>query len=175
MKLDRLLYVFLILGIFLIVYKGSVYIIDENEQVVISQFGKILKTRTGPGFYFKIPGMQKTHYYKKEIIRTESSYQVYTIDKKLLSLTVLSSWKISDPALFLSTIRDTALAETRVEDEIKLAIKAALVSFRLDDLVNATHTANFTHLKRKTDIEKDVLKSAKPKLQKFGIELIEID
>ena len=175
MKLDRLLYVFLILGIFLIVYKGSFYIIDENEQVVITQFGKIIKTNAVPGIHFKIPSIHQTHYYKKDVYQTESSYQVQTIDKKSLSLTVRSSWKISDPALFLSSIRDMALAETRVKDEIKPAIKAALVSFRLNDLVNDANTKNFSELKRKTEIERDVLNFAKPKLQALGIELIKID
>ena len=175
MKLDRLLFMFLILGAFLILYNSSIYVIGENEQVVITQFGRIINTHTEPGTYYKIPRVHQTHYYKKDVYRTESSHQVLTLEKKPLSLTVQSSWKISDPALFLTRIRDKAVAEVRVEDEIKSAIKAALGSFRLDEPVKDTKRANFYNLKTKTEIEKNVLKFAKPKLQEIGVELIRIE
>ena len=175
MKLDRLLYIFLVLGVFLVVYKGSVYVIGENEQVVITRFGKIIKVHKDAGTHFKIPGIHQTHYFPKDAYRTESAYQVQTIDNRPLSLTVQFFWKITDPALFLSRVRDKAVAEARVEDEIKPAIKAALGSFRLDELGGDRNTASFDNLKRKTDIERDVLKFAQPKLQAIGIELVRIE
>ena len=42
----------------------SAYIVDETEQVVVTQFGKVVgKPKTAPGLYFRIPFIQTTNYF----------------------------------------------------------------------------------------------------------------
>ena len=65
-------------------YQNSKYVVTEGDQVVVTQFGKVTKSQTGPGTFYKIPIIQKTHYYKKQIQTAESSHPVPTLDKKFL-------------------------------------------------------------------------------------------
>ena len=67
MKNKNLIVIFLVI-IGLLVY-GSAYIVDETEQVVITQFGRIIgKPKTSPGLKFKIPFIQTANFFNKNLL-----------------------------------------------------------------------------------------------------------
>ena len=82
MKSKIFLPVILIIIIFAILF-SSAYIVDETEQVVVTQFGKIVGTpKQMPGIYFKIPFIQYTNYFPKNIISWDGDPgQIPTNDK----------------------------------------------------------------------------------------------
>ena len=48
----------------LIVGVSGAFVVDETEQVVITQFGRPVRDAiTTPGVYFKIPFVQKTNFF----------------------------------------------------------------------------------------------------------------
>ena len=52
------------LVIILIALFSSLYVVDETEQVVITQFGKAIGSpRVDPGLYIKIPFVQQPNHY----------------------------------------------------------------------------------------------------------------
>ena len=54
------------IAIVLIAVFSAAYIVDETEQVVITQFGKAIgDAKTEPGLYFKVPMIQQANYFPK--------------------------------------------------------------------------------------------------------------
>ena len=78
MRIDRLIGISFVVAVTFFLYQSSKYVIDENEQVLIIQFGNVTKAQTESGTYYKIPVIQKTHYYKKIFIllRALTKYQL---------------------------------------------------------------------------------------------------
>ena len=62
--------IFLIpLAIIAVIIYGAAYTVDETEQVVITQFGRIVgEPKTDPGLKFKIPFIQNANYFNKNLL-----------------------------------------------------------------------------------------------------------
>ena len=51
-----------------LVYNAA-YIVDETEQVVVTQFGRVVgEPKKEPGLFFKIPFIQNTNYFPKNLL-----------------------------------------------------------------------------------------------------------
>ena len=77
-------------------YFDSRYILTDNDQVVITQFSKVVDSKDTPGEYFKIPIIQKVQYFTKKSNLTEWEQKLPTRDKKYLTLKTKVFWKITD-------------------------------------------------------------------------------
>ena len=48
---------------------NAAYVVDETEQVVITQFGRIIgDPKTAPGLKFKIPFIQQANFFAKNLL-----------------------------------------------------------------------------------------------------------
>ena len=169
MRIDRLIGISFIVAVTIFSYQSSKYVIDENEQVVIIQFGKITKAQTEPGTYYKIQVIQKTHYYKKNIHTAESFHQVPTIDRKFLLLKTRAFWKISNPILYFKSVYSFSNAKNRVIDITESAGRMVITSHNLDEIVNLTDIKEPEYLQSKRGIELEILEICKSELLEFGI------
>ena len=72
--------------IIIIGLSGSAFIVQEKDQVVITQFGRpIGKAVTEPGIYFKVPFIQVANYFEKRYMEWNGDpNQVPTKDKKFI-------------------------------------------------------------------------------------------
>ena len=165
----------LIAGLAFFAHQNSKYVVTEGAQVVVTQFGKVTKSQTRPGTFYKIPIIQKTHYYKNQIQTAESSHPVPTLDKKFLELTIRAFWNISDPVLYFKSVYSFRNATNRVIDIAEPAGRMVIISHNLSEIVNEISIKETEHLKSKREIELEILTISKPELLKFGIELINIE
>ena len=61
-------FVIFIVAAAVIVFFMSAYVVNETQQVVVTQFGKVVgKPITEPGLKFKIPFLQKATYFPKNL------------------------------------------------------------------------------------------------------------
>ena len=172
---------------------NSAYIADEREQVVVTQFGKIVGSpKTDPGLYFKIPFIQNTNYFPKNLLDWDGDPgQVPTLDKTFIWVDAFARWKIVDPVKFFQTVNNTVSALARLDDIIDPAIRNFITSYRLIETVRLSNREldtleiGFEDLKKQAPygskvltgraaITKGILEQAKPKLAPFGIELVDV-
>lgn len=90
----------ILISIIVVTSYYSYYEIEEHQQVVITQFGKILKANKNPGKYYKLPFIQKAIYIPKGPLSYESGAQIPTSDKKYVQVDAKAHYKISDPIAF---------------------------------------------------------------------------
>ncbi|MDH3344527.1 MAG: protease modulator HflC, partial [Desulfobacteraceae bacterium] len=169
----------------------AAYVVDETEQVVVTQFGKVVgNPKTESGLYFKIPFIQNTTYFPKNLLEWDGDPgQIPTLDKTYIWVDTFARWRIVDPIKFFQTVNNTSSAQGRLDDIIDPAVRNLITENRLVETVRKTNREVDTYeigledmkqrpsfkieIGRET-ITKNILEQAQPKLAKFGIELVDV-
>ena len=181
------------LAIIAFVLYGAAYSVDETEQVVITQFGRIVgKPKTDPGLKFKIPMIQKANYFNKNLLDWDGDPgQIPTLDKRFIWVDAFARWKIVDPIKFFQTVNNRLNAIAKLNDIIDPAVRNFITSNTLIEAVRKSNreleTAEFVLQEGDREIReaysiavgrekitKEILKQAQPKLAQFGIELVDV-
>ena len=179
--------------IILVALFSGAYVIDETEQVVITQFGKSIgKPKTAPGLYFKIPIIQQANFFPKNLLEWDGDPgQVPTLDKTFIYVDTFARWKIVDPLKFFETVNNVMGAQARLDDIIDPAVRNFITSYPLIETVRDsnreldTFEVGLGHVKEEErnlgevttgrgKITKGIMAQAQPKLKDFGIELVDV-
>jgi len=178
--------------VIVLVYNGA-YTVDETEQVVITQFGRIIgQPKVSPGLKFKIPFLQKANRFHKNLLEWDGDPgQIPTLDKTFIWVDTFARWKIVEPITFFQTVNNRFNAIGKLNDIIDPAVRNAITSHRLISAVRNTNremdTAEIgredeSGAQRDTyaieigrgEITMGILEQARPKLAAFGIELVDV-
>jgi membrane protease subunit HflC len=185
-----ILIVLLVVGV--VVYQ-SAYIVDETQQVVVTQFGRIVGSPVvSPGLKFKVPFIQAANYFPKNLLDWDGDPgQIPTLDKTFIYVDAFARWKIVEPVKFFQTVNNPFNAIGRLNDIIDPAVRDFITSNRLIEVVrNSNRELDTTELGREDEqtqrrpsmvisigrqnITEGILKQAQPKLAQFGIELVDV-
>ncbi|MBW2432866.1 MAG: protease modulator HflC [Deltaproteobacteria bacterium] len=172
---------------------GAAYTVDETEQVVITQFGRIVgQPKTDPGLKFKIPFIQKANYFNKNLLQWDGDPgQIPTLDKTFIWVDTFARWKIVDPIKFFQTVNNRFNAIGKLNDIIDPAVRNFITSHSLIEAVRSsnreleTEEVGLESETRRTrvyfqievgrqKITQGILEQAQPKLTPFGIELVDV-
>jgi len=177
-------------AVIVLVY-ASAYVVDETEQVVITQFGKVVdKPVTTPGLNFKIPFIQKASYFPKNLLTWDGDPgQVPTKDKTYIWVDTFARWKIVDPIKYFQTVNNEFAALERLDDIIDPAMRNLVTSYPLVESVRNSSRSMDTfesvvdesrkRIQYKIDLGRDeitkrIVEQARAKLSPFGIELVDV-
>ena len=186
--------IFLIpLAVIAFIIYGAAYTVDETEQVVITQFGRIVgEPKTDPGLKFKIPFIQKANYFNKNLLEWDGDPgQIPTLDKTFIWVDTFARWKIVDPIKFFQTVNNRFNAVGKLNDIIDPATRNFITSHHLIEVVRNSNreldTAEIGVDKSdrvagvpyhiafgRQKITQGILEQAQPKLTPFGIELVDV-
>jgi membrane protease subunit HflC len=176
----------------LIGFQLCTYTINEYEQVILTQFGKpVGQPITNAGLHFKVPFIQTVHRIDKRILEWDGrANEMPTRDKLYAIIDSFGRWRIKDPFKYFITMRDEASALSRLDDILGSEVRNALAKHDLieivrtdkdrkpviDDNLAAVVADNPLPAIRlgRAAIEREVVKEASPKLDQFGIELLDI-
>jgi len=124
-----------------IVLAGSLYIVSETNQVIITQFGEpIGDAITSPGMHVKVPFIQKANYFEKRWLEWDGdANQIPTKDKKFIWVDTYARWRISDPLVFFQRVRDERGAQSRIDDIIDGETRNAVANFDLIEIVRSSN------------------------------------
>jgi modulator of FtsH protease HflC len=130
----------------LIVLFQSTFIVQEYEQVVITQFGKpVGNAITSPGIYFKAPFIQKTNFFEKRFMEWEGDpNQVPTEDKKYIFIASYARWQITDPLKFFKRLTNEKMAQSRIDDIVDGETRNFVAKHNLEELVRSSNRTPVT-------------------------------
>jgi membrane protease subunit HflC len=185
--------VIIIIVIIIIIGSLSVYTVDETEQVVITQFGKpIGETIQDPGIKFKIPYYTANRFPKNLLEWDGDPDQIPTLDKTFIWVDTFARWKIVDPLKYFQTLNNEMAAQARLDDILNSTIRNAVTSNPLIETVRNTdrqlESDTFDSgvegsrkdividsvVTGRAVIAKGILDEAQPKLEEFGIQLVDV-
>jgi membrane protease subunit HflC len=124
----------------LFLLQASMYTVAENEQVLVTQFGRIVSEAvTKPGLHWKTPFTQEVHSFDKRWLEWDGSpNQIPTRDKKYIWIDAFARWRISDPVKFYKRLRDETSAQTRLDDIIDGEVRNVIANHDLIDVVRSS-------------------------------------
>ena len=189
MKLTRLVPIIVVIIIGLIILGGTLYTVDQTQQVIITQFGEpIGKPITKAGLRFKKPFIQKVNYFEKRLLAWDGlPTQVPTKDKRYIWVDTTARWRIVDPLKFLQTVGNERTALGRLDDVIDSATRNQITSHLLYELVRNSER-EFVETEVSLEIEekigevkygrekisRSILEEASRLVPEFGIELVDV-
>ena len=191
MKKKRTGIIFIV--VLLIVISSALYILDERQQVIITQFGDpVGDAISNAGLHIKIPFIQKVHYFEKRILEWDGDpKQIPTSDKRYIWIDTFSRWKIVDPLKFYQTVRNETFAHGRLDDIISGTTRDVISSNSLIELVRNSNrelifsqeyeTSSLEGVKEepidfgRNKIADKIFESSKSLVAEYGIELIDVN
>ncbi len=192
MKLKGPIIIIVLLVVAVVVYQAA-YIVNETQQVVVTQFGRIVGSPVvSPGLKFKVPFIQTANYFPKNLLDWDGDPgQIPTLDKTFIYVDAFARWKIVEPVKFFQTVNNPFNAIGRLNDIIDPAVRDFITSNRLIEVVrNSNRELDTTEVGREDEqdqrrpsmiistgrqnITEGILKQAQPKLAQFGIELVDV-
>jgi membrane protease subunit HflC len=173
----------------LLVISGAFYVVQEFDQVIITQFGEpVGDPITTPGLKFKIPLIQKVNRFEKRFLEWDGDpNQLPTKDKRFIWVDTYARWRITDPLLYFQRLRDERGAQTRLDDILDGETRNAIAKYDVLEVVRSTNreaqrseseVEDETNLERITagrgDIRQEILRNAQARTTDLGIEILDI-
>lgn len=129
--------IFIVAALF--VGMDGLYVVNEAEQAILTQFGKPVGGVSGPGLHFKIPFMQKVSRFEKRILKWDGDpNQIPTKDKRFIWIDTTARWRIKDPLLFYTTVATERGAMSRLDDILDSVVRDAVSGRLLVELVRGS-------------------------------------
>jgi membrane protease subunit HflC len=104
------------------------FVVNEGEQAVVVQFGKITGVVTEAGLHFKMPFIDEVVRYPKKIMAWNGEQKgIPTREKQYIQVDVTARWKISDPKKFYESIGTINRAYEKLGEVIDSEVKTVVV------------------------------------------------
>ncbi len=184
--------VFGVIGFFIfIMLVSSIFIVNETEQVIITQFGKpVGQPIVEPGIHFKLPFIQTAHFFDKRFLEWDGDpNQIPTKDKRFIWVDTYARWRIKDPLLFFQRVKDERGAQSRLDDILDGETRNAIASHNLVELIRTTNREYIPNVELsegetpeitmqiqygRERLTRMIIEAAAPRLLELGIELLDL-
>lgn len=154
----------------LVLLKWTFFAVDETEYVIVTQFGRPVRTIFEPGLQVKLPFQDVIRFDRRLMIYNPRPSEFLTEDKKNLVLDNYVCWRVRNPNKFLQSVRDIAGAEARLHDIVWSALSASLGRAELSALVSTD--AEKVQIKQIMD---EVTRQCQDIAQnQYGIEIVDV-
>ena len=141
MKETKGIALFVLLAIVVFVASQTFFIVDETNQVVITQFGDPRgEAITEPGLHFKTPFIQEANFFEKRYLEWDGDpNQVPTKDKVFIFVDTYARWVITDPLKYFERLGNERGAQARLDDILDGEARNAIAANDLVELIRSTN------------------------------------
>ena len=154
-----------LLPIALFLVSQTLYIVDERDQVIVTQVGQYLYSVREPGVYAKIPFYHSVNRFEKRILVSDANPAEYlTLDKKRLVADHIARWRIVDPLEFYKAVGTENGARARLDDIVYSQIRAELANNNFDQIISTQREPIMGRVSQRTA---DAARG-------FGIEVVDV-
>ena len=181
-----------------IVVYSSAFRVDETEQVFITEFGKPIGTiNTNPqvneaGLHWKKPFIQEVNRIEKRILEWDGpATEMTTRDKLYITVDNFARWRIADPQVYFTKLRNERTALSRLDDIIGSETLSVIASHDLIEVIRSdkdrkpARDAALVEAKSnlgvlppiqfgRSVLDEQILAAAQPIVRSWGIELIDV-
>jgi len=185
-----------ILGLFFLLtafkWGTLLFIVHQYETVIITRFGKAVRTEMSPGLKIKLPIVDVLHRFDKRILAWDGPpTECPTKDKLYLIVDCFARWRISDPLLYYNRLNDERSALSRLDDILGSETRTAVATHDLVEIIRVTKgrkPLRDEELEKtgtilpsaipdielgRGEIEKQITERTRQKIADFGIELLD--
>jgi membrane protease subunit HflC len=162
----------IIVVIAFVLVRYSLFIVNEKEFVVVTRFGKLVRTIERAGLYFKRPGFMETvnRIEKRTKVFKTQPIQLLLGDKNPLIITCYICWKVSDPLTFLQSLTSSDIVEQKIGDMVNSLLGSTLGDYTIENIINVQ-----PEMVKLEEIEAGIMAESERKaIEKYGIQIIDV-
>jgi modulator of FtsH protease HflC len=143
----------------------ALFIVHQNEQAIVLEFGKPVKIISDAGLYWKIPVVQTVDYFDKRILDLDTASQEVTAsDQKRIIVDAFARYRITDPLLFYQTVRDERNVRSRLGPIVESSLRRVLGGATFQDVVRDNREA----------LMKRIAAQVNEEGKEFGLEVVDV-
>ncbi len=169
--------------------QNALYVVNEAEQAIVTQFGKPVGDIIPPGIHLKTPFLQDVNRFEDRILKWDGDpNQIPTKDKRFIWIDTTARWKITDPLQFFKTVATERGAQSRLDDIIDSVVRDAVSGHLLVELVRGIDyqpegseefevegvVVKPEEMLGREQILNNILQKASASTPEYGIELIDV-
>jgi modulator of FtsH protease HflC len=145
----------------------SLFVVDQREFAMISQFGEVVGIRDEPGLAWKIPFVQNVRKYSKQILTLDSpdSERFNTKENQPVQVDSFVKWQISNAKEFFTSVQgDERAAERRIGQTVTSLLREEFGRRTLQEVISG----------EREKIMAAVSKAAEEDAKKIGVKIVDV-
>ena len=152
-------------GVLLIAFYASTFVVNQTQQALVLQLGRVRDVITSPGLHFKWPFIETVVPIEKRVLDLDLPVQtVLSADRQNLEVDAFARYRIVNPLRFYQTVNNILVANQRLSSFVNSSMRNVLASASRDAMVR-TERANLMNR-----IQDDVNRQS----QNLGIEILDL-
>ena len=152
-------------AILFLVLPMVLYTVDQREQAIVIQFGKIQRTVSEPGLHAKLP-WQSVQTFDKRVLGFDLDTQRYlTKEKKNLDVDSFVKWRIKNPVAYKTRMSgDENVARSRLSQIIRDGLRGEFGKRNIQEVV----------AEDRSEMMKIITEETTQDVAGFGIEVVDV-
>lgn len=143
----------------------SMFIVHQNEQALVLEFGKPKRIIDVAGLHWKIPVVETVEYFDRRILDLDTSPQeLFASDQNKLIVDSFSRYRITDPLRYYQTVRDERGVRSRVGPILDSSLRRVLGAATFADAVRD----------RREELMNLIQQQVNAETKNFGIEIVDV-
>ncbi|MCF7957445.1 MAG: protease modulator HflC [Phycisphaerae bacterium] len=139
MKTTHIFILVLIIIIAVFILPATLFVIPENQQVVITQFGKPVDSITEAGLHYRVPFIQEVNRLDKRLLPWDGDPEnMQTRDKKRIYIDVWARWRIVDPLKYFQAVKTELGGYKILDDLVDSTVRNVVARYNLIEAVRTT-------------------------------------
>ncbi|MFN8949499.1 MAG: protease modulator HflC [Phycisphaerae bacterium] len=115
------------LGVLAVVVFQSVFVVQQMQLALITQFGEPVRVIKEPGLALKAPFIQNVIVMDKRILELDATpEEVIASDRRRIVVDAFARYRISDPLRYYQSLRTDALAQQRLSSILSSSLRGEL-------------------------------------------------
>jgi membrane protease subunit HflC len=153
------------LVVVVVVASQSVFVVQQTEQALVTQFGDPVRVVKEPGLALKAPFIQNVALMDRRILELDAPpEEVIASDRRRIVVDAFARYRISDPLRYYQSLRTDALAQQRLSSILSSGLRGELGQRPFAALLTADRQAMMTSIRDQMRVQARAL----------GIEIVDV-
>ena len=141
------------------------FVVNQTEQAVVFQFGKPKRVVKDAGLKIKVPFLENVIHFDNRLqeINTEDK-EVIASDQKRLIINAFVKYKIVDPILYYTRVRDEYGFENKFSTILDSSLRQVIGEVPLNSLLS----------EKRVDVMEKIQDVVDTKAKQFGVEIVDV-
>ena len=149
----------------LIIIPQIFFKVDETQMAIVTRFGEPIRSFTQPGLKIKTPFVEQVIFLDKRLLVFDAAPDsLLTKDKKRLIIDIYTRGLITDPLKLVETVRDETGGSNRAIEIVSSELRREIGLDNQSEIIRTNREAIMDNVKT----------AAQPKLEQFGIEVVDV-
>jgi len=164
-----------------VLFLRSVFVVSPTEYVIVTQFGRPVRTITEPGLHWKAPYQSRIRFDNRVQIYDPQPFELYTLSKEKarpgenisvgenIDVDVFVAWRIGDPLKYLQRVLAFGKPEFYLYDVVRSELSAIVAKFRLSDLLTTGGPSKIPEVSKEATARcKEIAE------ERYGMEILDV-